>query len=383
MFQRATFFSPKAFIAKGRFMPVMTSNLLGDLRNVDKELERLHVRSKGRENIFVDRVMDLGIHWKDQGHNNRSGYFAKIDGRELPLTDGAIKTACRMVKTEPKYFSQFKDKSEFPRALIKGIDDGKRRDKGVLIRHNGLQVTAVLPQDYKVHDSAHLMEDFLEPLKENLGDIKGIQSLEQGDGDICSYRIVMGTNIMPSLDDMHGQFMAFFVTTSENGIVPTICTLGLYRAVCTNTALREQTITRWDHRKVGFSAFYEKVAGVIHKTSYFQSQYSAVFEELLKTPLGDMAATDLISAMYGNRLITKQHAETAALYAGNQTEDGRQVSTQWDLFNVLTAAARDLPGVQAREQAESKTLTLFTDPGGLAEQLRRAHESRPRELALA
>jgi hypothetical protein len=284
-----------------------------------------------------------------------------------------------MVKTEPKYFSQFQDKSEFPRALVKGIDDGKRQDKGVLVRHDGMNITAILPQDYRVHDAAHLLESFLEPLKDNLGDIRGVQSLEQGGGDICSYRVVMGANIMPSLDDKHGQFMAFFITTSENGIIPTVCTLGLYRAVCTNTAIREQTINKWDHRS-GVNAFYEKVAGVIHKTGYYQSQYSAIFAELLNTPLG-IPASDLISAMHGNRLITKSHADTALLYAGNQTEDGRQVTTHWDLFNVMTASARDLPTVQAREQAESKTLTLFTDPGGLGEHLRRSHDRRPVEMA--
>jgi hypothetical protein len=344
----------------------LTTNLLSGLKDIDSELERLRYRSDHRDNIMVDTVSELGIRWEDTGPNYpRSGYYARIDGKDLPLTDGAMKTACRMIKTEPKYFTQFKDRSEFPRALIKGIDDGRRRNKGVLIRTNGLALTSVLPQDYKIHDAADILTDFVEPLRDNLGDIKGLQSLEQGDADICSYRIVMGSNIMPSLDEHHGQFMAFFFQTSESGLIPTVCTLGLYRAVCTNTAIREQAIVQWNH-KTRFGPFYDKVAGVINKTGQYKSQYTEVFETLLSTPL-IVPASDVLFSLNENRLITRAHYDLAVLYSGNQ-----EVSTQWDLFNVLTSAARDMTTIQSRELAEGKVLKLFTEAGGLSEHLRRS-----------
>jgi hypothetical protein len=296
--------------------------------------------------------------------------------RDLRLTDGAMKTACRQLKTEPKYFSQFEDRMEFPRALVKGIDEGKRKSKGVLVRSNGLEITSILSPDYKIRDAAMLFDDFLEPLNEYIGDIKGVYALEQGDGDICSYRVIMGANLLPSIDAKLGQYLIFVLSTSENGIIPTKSTLGLYRTICTNSAIRQQELCQWDH-KSSFGRFYEDTASTIRTSGDFQNRYAQIFGELLGANL-EVPALDLVGAFKEADLITRNHADLARLYVMAPTEDGRQCENQYDLFNALTRAARDLPSIQARELAESKTLKLFTDAGGIREQLRKAAEAPKR-----
>jgi hypothetical protein len=356
--------------------PIETAASLG-LETLEKVQDRLAYRSAHKENIDVDQIRDLNIEWHDQGPSkSKAGYYARIGQKDLRLSDGAMKTACRLLKTEPKYFSQFEDRAEFPRALVKGIDEGKRKNKGVLVRTNGLEVTSILSRDYKIRDAATLLNDFLEPLKDNMGDVKGVYALEQGDGDICSYRVVMGANLLPSIDAKLGQYLMFVLSTSENGIVPTKSTLGLYRTICTNSAIRQQELCQWDH-KTEFGRFYDDTASTIRTSGYFQNAYSRIFSDLIDAKL-EVPALDLVSAFSEGDLLTSNHADLARLYVMAPTEDGRGCENQYDLFNALTRAARDLPSIQARELAESKTLKLFTDAGGIREALRLAADKASR-----
>jgi hypothetical protein len=347
------------------------------LESYDNVMKNLRYRAEHTENYDLEAIRDLNIQWHDQGpEKSKSGYYAKMNGTDRRLTDGAMKTACRLLKTEPKYFSQFEDRMEFPRALNKGIDEGKRKNKGVMVRSNGMEVTAILPPDYVIRDSATLLEDFIEPLNENLGDIKGVSALEQGNGDICSYRIVMGSNLMTSIDSKLGQYLMFVLSTSEHGIVPTKSTFGLYRTICTNSAIRQQEMSQWDH-KSGFGRFYDDTASTIKTSGYFQDEYSRVFTNLLNAPL-EIPALDFVNELSRTDLISRNQADLARLYVMIPTEDGRECENYYDAFNALTRAARDLPSIQAREYAESRTLRLFTDEGGIREALRRASDKTER-----
>lgn len=349
------------------------------MESFDKVMDRLDFRAKNRVNLDVDWVSDLQIHYAEQDSSkSKSGYYAKIDGKDMLLTSGAIKTACRLVKiSDPTFFNQFEDRDEFPRVLRKGIDEGKRKRKGVLVRHNGLEVTSILAPDYKIKDANELLADFIGPLKENLGEPVGVYSLEQGNGDICDYRIVMGDNLVPELNPEHGQFLMFMLTTSENGLCDTRSILGSYRNICQNSAIREQTLCKWDHKSLP-NKFYSKTASTIQQIGFYTDRFSQVFQALVKAKL-DVPAVDLVSELKRSKLITKGHAEMALMAAGEPTEDGREHETYYDLFNVLTRGARNLPSILNREQAEQSTLELFSEPGGIQEQLRIAHEKAATE----
>jgi len=361
---------------------VVPEHVLLGLESVSSVMDRLTHRAKHTENLDVDRVFDLGLRYEDQSPSrSRSGYYARIAGRDMRLTDGAIKTACRQIKVrDSRFYSQFADKNKFVRDLHEGIDLGTRKEKGVLVRHNGLEVTAILPRDYVIKDSVELLGDFLTPLEQNLGKPLGIYSIEQGNGDKCSYRVVMGNNIMKDVDTRFGQFMMFILTTSDHGLQDTETALGLYRSVCTNSALREEDVSSWNH-KTSAGAFYDKAARLIESTGVFADQYGQIFGELLNTRL-DVHAQDLLSEFQRAELISRAHYDIAKLRASEPTEDGREVETQYDLFNALTRAARDLPTIEQRERAEQSALQIFTYPGGIREVLR-LNEHREKVSLLA
>lgn len=346
------------------------------LLSVDQIMSHVNARAANRENVEVEGAAELALHYREPtGSQPKGGFVARVpvtlaNGttrlEDLPLTDGAVKTACKLIGMgDPRFFSQGDDPDFFPKTFRHILDSRQRKQRGFLVRHNKMAVTSILPRDYVIKDAANLLGDFIPALQENVGEIKGVLGLEQGDGDIASYRVVMGNNIMPSLAEDKGQFLMFNINMSESGLIDSKTSLGLYRTFCTNSAIRVQTLSRWDHRSA-FSPFYDKAARTIREAGYLQDSYSKIFEELLRAKL-PFPAMDLIDAFRREQMIAGEHCKLANIYAETEPSE-----TQYDLFNILTRSAQDLPSIRQREEAEVNAMNIFTQTGGVMEALRRA-----------
>lgn len=362
---------------------------------VNDVLERLKVRAKAYENFDVDKVSELGIKWYDQDADHReSGYYARINNRDLQLSKQAMKSASSMVKvSDVRYWNQFPDRNAFPTTLAHILENaamsGNRMNaKRLLVRHDGMKVRTIQPFTYKIKDAYDLLSDFVTMITETVGSIQGISSIEEGDvGDICSYRVVLDTNIIPALEKDLGQHMMFLLACSETGanVMPgasAATALGLYRTTCLNSAIREQLVTKWNHRSKGLDRFYENSGERIQQIGYYQDQYASIFSELLSATLGSVSAREMLTAFLHEKLITTSHFDAADIYIDTPTEDGRPIETQYDLFNVLTLSAQDLPSLAQRHAAETRALHLFTEKGGVFERIRKAAEDRAKSTAL-
>jgi hypothetical protein len=346
-------------------------SLTAGIEPAEKVMDRLSFR---KDHTWIQKVGDpasLNIHWEDQGNqHSQSGYYAKVDGEELRLTTGAINTACQMIKAKPSFFfgsGQFQDRNAFPTTLCHILRG--RKDSSVKLAHNGLEVTAILPVVHEIRSAYDMLTDFLDEVSK-CGELKGIQAIEQGNGDIGSYRIVMGNNLIPSMQSKFGQYMSFLLEMSETGQIPTKTTISLFRTICTNSGIRGTTDVTWDHRSPS-GRFYDRTMETIRHLGYFGEQYGKVFGEMANTPLG-MPAEDLLHGMKHEKLITNAHFEAAVIQLATGTEDGRQVETHYDMYNALTRAAQDMPSLTARSRAEAKSLEIMTAPGGVREKLREA-----------
>lgn len=338
-----------------------------DLKTVEQVSQLFADRAKARTTLFYNKVSDLGIRWLDQGpEHSQSGYYARIDGKDMLLTQNAIATGSRLVKASTKFWEQFPDKNAFPTTMAHILNT---REKGaVQVRHDGIRVNAILHEDYIIKDVANFIDAFFPAIEENIGEISGISVREDGDNDIASLLVMLGDNLLPSVKRELGQNMMWSIRTSETGAVDTQTMMGLFRTICLNSATRIRQNSVWSH-KGSWDTFWDGSMATIREFSYYADQFSKIFESLIKTPL-DMAAADIIAALYGNNLITKAHSELAIEAADLPTEDNRAVETHYDLFNLLTRTAQDLPTLIAHERAASKVMEIFTRPGGLRESLR-------------
>lgn len=352
---------------------------------VDSIMNHVEARASNRETIELESASELGLHYREASRENpRGGFWGRVpvimaDGNQkmcdLPLSDVAVKTGAKLIESTPKFFAQGNDPDFFPKTFNHIMDSSQRKVHGMLVRHNKLEINSILPSNYVIKDAVDLLREFVPALQENVGQIIGILGVEDGleGGNHCSYRIVLGNNIMPSLDDTHGQYMMFNINTSESGLHDTKTSLGLYRTTCTNSAIRVQNQSRFDHHSP-FSPFYDKTARAIQEIGYLTDSYSKIFEGLLLEKL-PFPAGDLVDAFKREQLISIKHGEFAEVYA-----ESEPANTQWDLFNILTRSAQDLPTIREREAGESSAMSIFTQPGGVLETLRKAETRKNRKV---
>jgi hypothetical protein len=354
-----------------------------DLEQVNSVIADARRRSESRQNIQVPSIADLNIQYVDPSPRApKGGYVATIDGKTLPLGDGAIRTGCKLMKSKPDFFRQFTDPMAFAQTLRNVIDNPSRKQQGVLIR-TGLganniddEIAAILPPDYNIRDAHEQLTDFAGMLEDYAGQpVRGVSRLEQGHGDHVSYRMVLGDNIMPGLDDLRGQFMMFMYGGSETGMAPDQTTLGMYRLICTNGAMRldnHQLVSEWNH-KSGLDKYLSKTAETIRHLGYFGDTWGKVFAEANTKKL-DVHALDLLHAVREEKLITSGHYD-AAERLSVAAVDG-PVETEFDFYNLLTRAAQDLPSISARQRGESSALQMFSQAGGVVEAVRKAGARR-------
>ena len=332
------------------------------LKNTDEVIDLFKRRHESRTTLFYDKVVDLGIRWLDQGpSHSASGYYARIDGVDMLLTPNAISTGSRLIKATPKFWDQFPDKNAFPTTLSHIM--ANREDGGLLVRHDGIRVNAILHQDYVIKDMIDFINVFFEYLQDNVGEISGISVREDGDNDIYSLLVMMGDNLLPEIKSEFGQHMMWSIRMSETGAVDTQTMMGIFRTICLNSATRINKNTSWNHR-AEWDNFWQRSLENIKEFSYYADQFGKIFSTLLKAKL-ELPASDLIRALYDKELIAKKHMEFAIDLSNQPTEDGRVVETQYDLFNILTQAAQELPTLIAHERAAANTMEIFTIPGGL------------------
>lgn len=363
---------------------------------LDTVLERAKIRADGFTNLDVERVGDLNIGWRDMDAQHReSGWYARLDGRDMLLTQQAVRSAVKaMGCKDHSFWEKSPDKDALPKMLKLYLENasGKRKyPKRLMVRHDGINVRAVLPFNYTIRDGYDLLEMFAEKIGK-VGKIQGVSEvMDSGEtshpGDLVSYRVVMSQNIMPKLKDEFGQFMMYMVSVSETGRAfiggnDAYTSMGFFRSSCTNSAIRGSVGCKWNHRSKGLPKFTQDSTERIRTLGYYQDYYTRAFDELLNRKLKDVTPRDLLGALKDEKLITSGHYDAAEMYVGEPTEDGRPVSTEYDFFNVLTRAAQDLPSLMQRQQAETKSLLLMTEKGGIYERMRDAAKDRARNAAM-
>ena len=347
---------------------------------VKKVIDRIQARKNRRIDSFVNSADELQFQMRVAG----VGYPADtltmtIDGLEMPLTEGAIKTTALLInQSKPSWFQRFSDPQFFPK-LFRNY----QHKRGFLVRHDGFQVYAVLPDTYQIADAYELLEqNFLPSLEEHFGNVRGIEHIIGGDddGDLESFRVICGDNLVP-VEDKMGQYLMFMLSTSDNGLADTRCWIGLYRPISQSVAVRKQTSANWSHR-TDSTEFFGKAGDRVRDTGYYKKAFQAHFSEMVNEPLQMrdddsgilMSCADLVELLKKMKLIGSGHYKAARLYANSLTEDGRPRNTLYDCFNCLAIGAKDLTNLAQRQKAEESTMTLFTSKGGISEQIRRAYE---------
>lgn len=346
-------------------------------------LKATRQRALNRQNLDVDRIKDLGIEYSDTHPQLPNGGYVATKlkdskGRAMALNESAIAGAMKLLGAKRNFFAGFEDRDALPKMLINKLDNPARQGEHTFKVRTGWTsdegrfaevITAILPGSYQIRDANVQLQQFAEMVHENLGPIRGVQVSETGYGDALAYRMIVGNNIMKGTREDAGQHMMFSLRMSENGLFDDEAALGLYRLICANGAMGWDTasIATWSH-KTELTDYTNKAGKTITATSRFQQLWSPIFDNMAQAKLEHPAA-DYLHMMKTRQMITDRHYQMADSHAKSGMEP---TDTHYDLYNLLTRGAQDLPSLLQRYQAERKTLKLFTEDGGFVPALDKA-----------
>ena len=128
---------------------------------VQQVLAECQARHNARKTIILPDAVSLNLHWVEP-HSGmpRGGFMGRIDGKDLPLGETGMRTACKLIKSRPEFFEQLSDPDAFPKLFRNAIDNPNRQgDAGIMVRtglsDNGFsdEIAAILPPSYEVRDA--------------------------------------------------------------------------------------------------------------------------------------------------------------------------------------------------------------------------------------
>ena len=359
------------------------------LDSVSSVLDVLRIRKANRMNRLFDDPIPLNLRRNNVPLNaGDSEFTATIDGKDLVLTDTALDGCCRLIDSTWDHFKRYDDPDALPKAMNNISHNRNRGPLSLLVRHSAIRVEAVLPKSYQIQDDFDTLTSFITELDAVYpNSIQGIERLvhggEQGDGSHSSYRLVLGGDIFGGdineairpgestiLRGMESpMFLMAVLSSSELGLTPSDFTLGLWRLVCRNGAMRldqKHVVARWNHTS-DMNVFYNKAFGIMRRAGMFQTVCSQVFSSLREQPL-ELPASELLVSVKDEGFISKNHFEAADSYltAGIDTDSGEhgEVETAFQFFNVLTRSAQDLESIKARQRGETAAMKLAMHPLG-------------------
>jgi len=352
-----------------------SAGVLDRMMKVDCAIKKLADREADIIDFVAGTSKDMGLDYigADQDSNKRGGvYILKhpdFDKGGMELGKTALRSACKMMKTNLEYFSQF------PNPQMKFVKDFRsfidHQGHGVMIRtgtsQDGLnrRVESFVPSNFNRTSDSQIFGALLHRLNNDFPDrVRGVQFLEDNGRGTANYRVCFGDTMLHEdpRNPLKSVVPMLSFMSSEHNLVDSKIALGLYRIYCRNGMMRtdwEGGIAKWNRRNAPDN-FIKKMGEIIGNVGHFASSISNTLGTRLNQPLTS-PAIEILHALKSSCLIGRKHfeaAESVLEYSAN--------STEYDFLNILTDSAKHLNPLTARQEAESAALRLAMQPNGFS-----------------
>lgn len=335
------------------------SELLGTLERRDKDRQDYMILNPSDHNLrFENGNTELGI---------SDRFLMEFDGKDLELSNGAISSGCKMLKTSTSYFQEnFADwQKKFVRDFSSAMNHNQ---KGCYARtdclSNGVtrKIESFVSGNWQLRvGESDIVRGVAERLNAQYGEsIMGVQHIHEGHRNSV-YRFVFGNTIMG--DDTHVKMYPMVsLIHSPYGFSKTELSLGIYRVICENGALRRDFsagVARWNQRS-NPESFFDKIRDAVDNAGDFAKSckdhfYKMVDEKIKHHPL------IVLRSLREAKAVSQPHLETAIQFLAE-----REVSTEYDMLNLLTDSAKTIRPLQARQEAESNALRIAMTSAGFS-----------------
>jgi hypothetical protein len=351
-------------------------------------LDRLNRIASGRQDLLVEGTAGLNL-TIDPNSESLFSIAPDIDeglGLEvqqngpIPLSKRAVNQAASLMgcKGGWKRYSEMGENG--PRHFIADFHSffrNRRQDAFNLVMRTidtgtHREVEGIMRDDIDRTDTNRFVAEAMRSVMERYGNcIRGVEVFESYSQGGMEFRMLFGNPVMRELESEPTKriYTMLNLSTSDTRAFMPRMSLGLWRMWCTNgctSQMFEDTAFRMTN-----SSTFDEAAAALDSMASIAFPYAGLLatslQELQRRPIGgdsDMSAFDVLGRMRDAGDLNEAFYDRCHDLGKNAYGDD-ELETEWDVFNLMTDAAKGLGSMSARRNAEDKALSFAMYDGGL------------------
>ena len=343
---------------------------LDNMVTVDNLMKDLDSRANDREDFYMPQAREAQFQFNKPelgGEVKRGMFTMKLDGEEFEVTGNALRSACKLMKTSREFFQRnfpnWQDK--LCRDFTSAVD---HLETGIIARtdtrsSNGStrRIESFSPSNWVTDvNETHLIRGVAERLNAQYEDsLIGVQHLGHKTARTDAFRFIFGNPVIG--DSAHVKMYPMLsLIHSPYGFANTELTLGLYRVICKNGMLRQDFKAgraMWNQTS-NPDRFFQDIRETVDVAGDFANYCSQSLASMPTQNLGHHPIA-VLNGLKNSRLINGDHHD---LSMSMITE--RDVSTEYDMLNLLTDSAKGIRSLARRQYAEGQAMRVGMQGGG-------------------
>tara|TARA_B100001778_G_scaffold334952_3_gene349548 strand:- start:2067 stop:3359 length:1293 start_codon:yes stop_codon:yes gene_type:complete len=365
----------------------VTDNVTRRMMHPTDCLNRLNRIANGRQDLLVEGGEHLGLQI-DPSSDSLFSIAPDIDAglglhvREhgpIPMSNRAVNQLAGLMDAKGGYSRYQKMGEHGPRHFLADFASFFRArrsdDFNLMFRTNdsgtGRIVEGVMRDDIDRTDSNIFVANAMRAIMERFGDIiRGVEMFESNSQGGMEFRILFGNPIMieSEREPTKRLYTMLNLSTSDVRAFMPRASIGVWRMWCAN-GCTDQDFAFGSFQMRRSTTFEDVKASLDSMASIafpFAGLIATSLQALQHRQIGDgeKSAFDVLGIIRDRGDINEEFYERCHDLGKNAYGDD-ELATEWDVFNLMTDAAKGLGSMAARRNAEDKALTFAMYDGGI------------------
>jgi hypothetical protein len=366
----------------------VTDNVTRRMMNPGDCMDRLNRLHASREDLLVEGTDGLNLQI-DPGSESLFSIAPDIDDGlglhvrqhgAIPLSKRAVNQVAGLMDVKGGYKRYQKMGDQGPRHFLADFASffrNRRTDDYNLLfrtidRGTGREVEGVMRDDIDRTDTNRFVAEAMRSVIERYGSIiRGVEVFESVSQGGMEFRMLFGNPFMREAEDEPTKrlYTMLNISTSDTRVFMPRMSLGVWRMWCANgctTQMFSDTAFRMTN-----SSTFEDAQSALDQMASVAFPYAGLLgsslQELQHRPIGGdsgMSAFDVLGVIRDAGDLNEAFYDRCHDLGKDAYADDELV-TEWDVFNLMTDAAKGLGSMSARRNAEDKALSFALYEGGI------------------
>ena len=344
---------------------------LDNMVTVETLMKNLDGRANDREDFFMPQARDAKFQYNQPelgGEVKRGMFTMNLDGEEFEVSNSAIRSACKLMKTSREFFQR-----NFPnwqqklcRDFVSAVD---HLERGVIARtdtrSNGTsrRIESFSPSTWNTQvQETDMIRGVAERLNAQYEDsLIGVQHLSHKNARTDAFRFIFGQPVIGEGANVK-MYPMLSLIHSPYGFANTELTLGLYRVICKNGMLRQDFKAgraMWNQTS-NPDRFFQDIRETVDVAGDFASYCSQALVDMPNKELSHHPM-EILGGLNNSRLINRDHFDLSCSMLPE-----REVKTEYDMLNLLTDSVKGIRSLARRQYGEGVAMRIGMQRSGFS-----------------